>query len=465
MLSRSSWTTPGPRAAGRLAEERFGLSTAGRRLRGIWEANPLPAAAIRERVTVSAGTAHPVGGDRGDDRRRRSTSSGRHLSPRSRGLPPPRAGVARSGGPCPDNQSLPELGMGLRVGAQLLGGRLVTVSSRRRAVLWRSHPFTSTRGCPLRAEGSVARADGTRRRRYRQMFELAEALVDPSTPSPPWRWSSTGSARGEMELDRGRRLGRGIRLVAGGDRRGGRRVTAALEGQRDVLVMDLGGRGRSFTASCDATSRRASGAPTTPGARPAAPCLLRASRRRRPRPGARRPLRAALRPRPSGQGIPHPDYFSDPAVRAFVRRVAHRLAAAGRLSLGVVELDGRRVAVRFQMEMGGVSTSITPASTRICGGTASRPWPLWRRSRPRSAGASTASTSPSAWTRRRLAGTFAACPSTSPDRQGHRCGPPRLGPVQRCAPCPSGRLGTSPGWPTWDTDRAPRPSPQPVGHG
>jgi hypothetical protein len=47
------------------AEERFGLSTAGRRLRGIWEANPLPAAAIRERVTVSAGTAHPVGGDRG----------------------------------------------------------------------------------------------------------------------------------------------------------------------------------------------------------------------------------------------------------------------------------------------------------------------------------------------------------------------------------------------------------------
>lgn len=48
---------------------------------------------------------------------------------------------------------------------------------------------------------------------------------------------------------------------------------------------------------------------------------------------------------------PHQDVFAHPPARAFLTRVTHLLAEAGLLRVGVVELDGRRVAVLLQMLM------------------------------------------------------------------------------------------------------------------
>lgn len=197
---------------------------------------------------------------------------------------------------------------------------------------------------------------GPRRRRYRQMFELAEALVDPDHAVPAlamvvdrlcaegrWSWLEVG-AWGE---------GAGWWQEAIGAAEA--QVTAALEGRRDVLVMDLGRtweelRGQ-LRRNVKESIRRAYNAPARDGIR-----LVYSEHR----------SVAGLDPvlddlfalhsarAVAGRGVAHPDYFSDPAIRGFVRRLAHRLAEADRLSLGIVEQDGRRVAVRFHMEMHGV---------------------------------------------------------------------------------------------------------------
>jgi CelD/BcsL family acetyltransferase involved in cellulose biosynthesis len=52
-----------------------------------------------------------------------------------------------------------------------------------------------------------------------------------------------------------------------------------------------------------------------------------------------------------GGRVPHPDQFDTHELREFTRRVAHALAGAGVLNLGVLEVDGRLAAVRFNMEM------------------------------------------------------------------------------------------------------------------
>jgi CelD/BcsL family acetyltransferase involved in cellulose biosynthesis len=242
-------------------------------------------------------------------------------------------------------------------GRSFWGGRLVTVVVEASSGPVAIAPFHEYQGLPapgLRAPSLELM--GPRRRRYRQMFELAEALVDPEHAVPAlamvvdrlcaeerWSWIEVGAWG----------AGSGWWQEAIGAADG--RVTAALEGRRDVLVMDLGGTWEELHSqlrrNVKESIRRAYNAPARDHLRLAYsehrgvagldPVLddlfaLHSARAR------------------AARGIPHPDYFSDPAVRAFVRRVAHRLAAAGRLSLGVVELDGRRVAVRFQMEMGGV---------------------------------------------------------------------------------------------------------------
>ena len=241
-------------------------------------------------------------------------------------------------------------------GRSFWGGRLVTVVVEASSGPVAIAPFHEYQGLPapgLRAPSLELM--GPRRRRYRQMFELAEALVDPEHAVPAlamvvdrlcaeerWSWIEVGAWG----------AGSGWWQEAIGAADG--RVTAALEGQRDALVMDLGGTWEELHSqlrrNVKESIRRAYNAPARDHLRLAYsehrgvagldPVLddlfaLHSARAR------------------AARGIPHPDYFSDPAVRAFVRRVAHRLAAAGRLSLGV-ELDGRRVAVRFQMEMGGV---------------------------------------------------------------------------------------------------------------
>jgi hypothetical protein len=46
------------------AEERFGASTAGRRLRTVWEGGPVRAPFLGERVAAPVGTPHPAGRER-----------------------------------------------------------------------------------------------------------------------------------------------------------------------------------------------------------------------------------------------------------------------------------------------------------------------------------------------------------------------------------------------------------------
>jgi CelD/BcsL family acetyltransferase involved in cellulose biosynthesis len=49
----------------------------------------------------------------------------------------------------------------------------------------------------------------------------------------------------------------------------------------------------------------------------------------------------------------HPDNFATPEMCGFMRRVAHALADAGHLNLGVLEVGGRPAAVRFNVEVNG----------------------------------------------------------------------------------------------------------------
>jgi CelD/BcsL family acetyltransferase involved in cellulose biosynthesis len=197
---------------------------------------------------------------------------------------------------------------------------------------------------------------GPRRRRYRQMFELAEALVAPDRAVAAltlvveqlwsggrWSWIEVGAW--------GAGVGWWHEAIASAESM----VGAAPEGQRDVLVMDLGGSWEEVRArlrrNVKESIRRAYNAPArdhlrlvysehtgVDGLDPVLDDLF-----------ALHAARAGLRWGPS-----HPDYFSDPAVREFVRRLARRIAEAGRLRLSVVELDGRRVAIRLNMEMNGV---------------------------------------------------------------------------------------------------------------
>jgi CelD/BcsL family acetyltransferase involved in cellulose biosynthesis len=49
----------------------------------------------------------------------------------------------------------------------------------------------------------------------------------------------------------------------------------------------------------------------------------------------------------------HGDYFANPVIHRFIEGVSRRLAEGGRLNFGVVSLEGRAVAVRLQIEMNG----------------------------------------------------------------------------------------------------------------
>jgi len=235
--------------------------------------------------------------------------------------------------------------------------RLVTVVVETPAGTVAIAPFHEYQGLPapgLRAPSLELM--GPRRRRYRQMFELAEALVDPDRAAAAltlvvdrvwgggrWSWIEVGGW--------GEGAGWWHEAIAAA----GSVVGATPEGRRDVLVMELGGSWEEVRArlrrNVKESIRRAYNAPArdhlrlvysehtgVDGLDPVLDDLF-----------TLHAARAGLR-----RGVSHPDYFSDPAVRGFVRRLAHRLAEAGRLRLGVVELDGRRVAIRFNMEMNGV---------------------------------------------------------------------------------------------------------------
>ncbi len=242
-------------------------------------------------------------------------------------------------------------------GRSFWGGHLVTVVVEGSSGPVAIAPFHEYEGLPapgLRAPSLELM--GPRRRRYRQMFELAEALVDPDEAvaalamvvdclavEESWSWLEVGAW--------GEGAGWWQEAIAAAETK----ATAALEGRRDVLVMDLGAtwdelRGQlrrnvkeSIRHAYNAPARDGIGLVYTEhrgaaGLDPVLDDLFRLHT-----------ARAVV-----GRGTAHPDYFADPAIRGFVRRVAHRLAEADRLCLGIVERDGRRVAVRFQMEMHGV---------------------------------------------------------------------------------------------------------------
>ncbi|MGD1053285.1 MAG: GNAT family N-acetyltransferase [Candidatus Dormibacteria bacterium] len=241
-------------------------------------------------------------------------------------------------------------------GRSFWGGRVVTVVVEASSGPVAIAPFHEYEGLPAPGLRTPSlELMGPRRRRYRQMFELAEALVDPDHAvaalgavvdvlhaEERWSWIEVGSW--------GEGAGRWQDAIAGA----AARVTGVVEGRRDVLVMDLGQsweelRGQ-LRRNLKESIRHAYNAPArdrvrldysehrgVTGLDPILDDLFRLHS-----------ARAAV-----GRGVAHPDYFADPAVRGFVRRVAHRLATADRLSLGIVAWDGRRVAVRFHMEMHG----------------------------------------------------------------------------------------------------------------
>ncbi len=242
-------------------------------------------------------------------------------------------------------------------GRSFWNDRLVTVVVEAAGEPVAIAPFHGYEGLPapgLRAPSLELM--GPRRRRYRQMLELAEALVDADHAVPAltlvvdqlgaagrWSWLEVGA------------WGEGSGWWEAAVRQAASPVRVAPEGHRDVLVMDLGSSWEEVHArlrrNVKESIRRAYNAPARDHLR------LRYSEHR-----GSAGLDAVLddllalhaaRAR-FARGPSHPDCFSDPVVRDFVRRVAHRLAEADRLSLGVVELEGRRVAVRFNMEMNGV---------------------------------------------------------------------------------------------------------------
>jgi CelD/BcsL family acetyltransferase involved in cellulose biosynthesis len=58
-----------------------------------------------------------------------------------------------------------------------------------------------------------------------------------------------------------------------------------------------------------------------------------------------------LRAREMPTKVPHCDQFGHPAAELFLRRVTHRLAAAGMLNIGVLEIDQQCAAVRINFEV------------------------------------------------------------------------------------------------------------------